>query len=76
MEGKEIIFADGTRDTFDTIIWSTGYSSDYSFINIPEALDATGLPLQKEGISTAIERLGFLSLIWMRSRNSALIGPV
>lgn len=36
-EGKKVWFADGSTDTFDTIIWATGFRPDHSFLLIPGA---------------------------------------
>ena len=71
-----IIFNDGTSNTYDTIIWSTGFTMDYSYMKISDALGIDGSPIQEEGISTTVKHLGYVGLGWMRSRNSALLGGV
>lgn len=74
--GETITFADATSGTFDSVIWCTGYTLEYPWLNMPEAFDERGLPKQQQGISVSVEGLCFMGLGWMRSRNSALIGGV
>lgn len=74
--GDTIRFADATSGTFDSVIWCTGYTLEYPWLNIPKALDERGQPKQIGGIAVDVERLCFMGLGWMRSRNSALIGGV
>lgn len=76
MAGRLVSFGEDGSDTFDTIIWATGYTSDYSFIDIPGALDLNGQPIHRLGVSTEVDHLGYLGLAWLRSRSSALIGGV
>ena len=69
-------FADGSRGSFDAIVWSTGFACDFSFLDIPDALDAQGRPLHHEGVSQVDPRLMFLGLGWLTSRSSGLVGGV
>jgi len=71
-EGPQVIFQNGFRKAFRTILWATGYRSDYGWIDIPGALEENGLPRHREGISP-IEGLYFMGLVWQRSSTSALI---
>jgi len=36
-EGKEVYFDDGSYESYDTVIFATGFVPDYSWIEIPEA---------------------------------------
>lgn len=74
--GDEITFADGSTSHFTGVVWCTGYSGDYSMLDIKDALDETGRPRQRDGVSETVAGLYFLGLGWMRSRNSALVGGV
>jgi putative flavoprotein involved in K+ transport len=76
MKDNEILFKDGTHEHFDTIIWCTGFSLDYSWLHISDALDDKRLPRHHQGISTTVDGLYFLGLTWQRSINSALLGGV
>lgn len=71
-ESKNVEFTDGSQETIDTIIWSTGYVSDYRLINIPEALDSHGNPIHTKGVSN-IKGLYYVGLPWQSSRASALL---
>jgi putative flavoprotein involved in K+ transport len=69
-------FADGSRGSFDAIVWSTGFACDFSILDIPDALDAQGRPLHHGGVSQVDPRLMFLGLGWLTSRSSGLVGGV
>lgn len=68
-------FLDGSRISPSTIIWSTGFKADFSWIHIPEVFDATGAPIHQQG-QTNIRGLFFLGLPWQSSRGSALLAGV
>ncbi len=67
-----VSFADGSDLDVQTVIWATGYRSDYSWIGAP-VLDANGAPLHQRGVTT-IPGLYFLGLKNQYSRGSSLIG--
>lgn len=52
-----------------TVIWSTGYTSDFSWIAAP-VFDAQGYPIHQRGIS-AIAGLYFVGLPWLYTWGSA-----
>jgi putative flavoprotein involved in K+ transport len=54
------------------VIWATGFTSNYEWINISKVLDKTGNPVHSRGI-TQIEGLYFLGLPWQHKRGSALL---
>ncbi|MGI8419581.1 MAG: flavin-containing monooxygenase [Candidatus Levyibacteriota bacterium] len=73
IQGDEIIFADGTRERYGTVLWCTGFRGDYSWLrDIAGALNEKGLPLHMEGISP-IPGLFYVGLEWQRSRASSLV---
>ena len=72
---KAISFEDGSQVEVENVIWATGFRPDYSWITIPNAINAKGIPMHKRGVST-IEGLYFLGLPWQHTRGSALIGGV
>jgi putative flavoprotein involved in K+ transport len=74
-DGKEAIFRGGERATISNILWSTGFTYDYSWIEIPGVLDAKGNVIHHRGVSP-IPGLYFLGLPWQYRRGSALIGGV
>ena len=71
-EGPQVVFQNGFRKAFRTILWATGYRSDYDWIDIPGALEENGLPCHREGVSP-VEGLYFMGLVWQRSSTSVLI---
>lgn len=54
-----------------SVIWTTGFTGDFSYIRIP-VLDENGMPCHKNGISE-IEGLYFIGFPWLRSRKSGII---
>lgn len=65
-------FEDSSTIQTENIIWATGYRSDYSWIQIPSALNEMGSPIHEKGVSP-IHGLFFLGLPWQSCRGSALM---
>ncbi|MCD5978180.1 flavin-containing monooxygenase [Pseudomonas quasicaspiana] len=57
-----------------SIIWATGYSQDYSWLQV-DAFDATGKPIHQRGVSRE-QGLYFVGLPWLSRRGSAFIWGV
>lgn len=74
-EKRAVHFADGTILEADNIVWATGFRSDYSWLQIPGALDEEGKPRHQRGVSP-VNGLYYVGLPWQTSRNSALLGGV
>ena len=74
VSGSTISFADGTQIEASTVIWATGFTRDYAWIDAPIS-DADGAVIQQRGVTPAAG-LYFLGLPWMHSRGSALLGWV
>src|SRR3954453_15854624 len=72
--GTTVHFENGGSHDFDTVIWATGYQSDYAWIAIPGAV-ADGEPVHQRGVSD-VDGLYFIGLSWQHSRGSALLGFV
>src|SRR5665811_2407160 len=66
-------FADGSRLDVESVIWATGYRSDYAWVEVPEVLDENGLARHRRGV-TAAPGLFFVGLPWQHTRGSALLG--
>jgi putative flavoprotein involved in K+ transport len=73
--GRSITFADGTHVEYDAVVWATGYSTDDSWVDVPDATDERGRLRQARGI-TPSPGLYTLGRIWQHTRGSALIGWV
>ena len=56
------------------MIWATGYSCDFSWIDLP-VLDASGEPVHRGGI-TDEPGLYFLGLQWLSKMNSSFLAGV
>lgn len=69
-----VMFSDGTSTAPRTVVWATGFRSDFSWIDVP-VVDRAGAALHHEGI-TAVPGLYFLGLPWQRLSGSALLGWV
>jgi putative flavoprotein involved in K+ transport len=69
-----VVFADGTHVAASSVIWATGFRSDYSWIRIPGVL-AGAQVVHRRGV-TQVPGLYFLGLPWQHTRGSALLGFV
>ncbi|MBC7849465.1 MAG: hypothetical protein H7Y31_07000 [Chitinophagaceae bacterium] len=59
------------NEGIETIIWATGFDSNYRYIKLP-VIDSDGGPIHTEGRSP-VEGLYFIGIPWLRKRKSALI---
>jgi putative flavoprotein involved in K+ transport len=73
--GRSATFADGARGEYDSVVWATGFGTDDSWIDVPDATDAHGRLRQSRGI-TASAGLYTLGRSWQHTRGSALLGWV
>jgi putative flavoprotein involved in K+ transport len=65
---------DVKRDDIKTIIWTSGYRPDYSFVKFP-IFDDMGFPIQTDGASS-VRGLYFCGVHWMRKMKSAILQGV
>ena len=73
-DGDHVVFADGSKARPATVIWATGFRSDYSWIDIPDAVTENGV--QHDRGITPVPGLTFNGLPWQHTRGSALLGFV
>jgi putative flavoprotein involved in K+ transport len=73
-DGRTVHFTDGTSLDVGTVVWATGYRSDYSWIGIPVVV-RDGKVAHRRGV-TEVPGLHFLGLSWQHTRGSALLGFV
>lgn len=66
----------GVTLAVSSIIWATGYSPSYSWIDIPGCLDGQGYPATRRGISSAVEGLFFVGSTFQYSLTSTWMGGV
>jgi len=69
-DGDQVVWADGTEEHVDTIIFATGYRPNLPYLKDLGALDATGMPLHKRGISLTHPGLAYLGVEFQRSFSS------
>jgi putative flavoprotein involved in K+ transport len=65
---------DPAAEGLGSIIWATGYGSDFGWIGI-DILDARGLPRHRDGVAE-VPGLYFLGLPWLTCRASSFIWGV
>jgi putative flavoprotein involved in K+ transport len=73
-ESDSVQFADGARSRPAAVIWATGFSRDYAWIDVPGVVDR-GTVLHHRGI-TEVPGLTFIGLPWQHTRGSSLLGFV
>ena len=73
--GRSVTFADGTDVEYDAVVWATGFSTDDSWVDVPDATDERGRLRQVRGV-TPSPGLYTLGRIWQHTRGSALLGWV
>jgi putative flavoprotein involved in K+ transport len=71
-DGRTVRLADGSSLDVGTVVWATGYRSDYSWIDIPGVI-GDGKVIHRRGV-TEVPGLYFLGLSWQHTRGSALLG--
>jgi hypothetical protein len=63
LDGDGVVFADGSRERFDAIVWATGYNVTFPFFRQPELTpDDNTFPLFKRMVKPGFENLFFLGL--------------
>jgi putative flavoprotein involved in K+ transport len=70
--GAEFRFADGTSETFDTVIWTMGYHDDASWVAVSGAIGSEGKLLEERGVSP-VPGLFYVGREWQNNRASGLI---
>ncbi len=57
-----VVWADGTEEPVDTVIYATGYRPNLDYLADLGALDARAQPLHRRGVSTAVSGLAYVGL--------------
>ncbi|PZG16910.1 flavin-containing monooxygenase [Nonomuraea aridisoli] len=66
-DGDHVVWADGTRERVDTVIYATGYRPHLEYLRPLGCLDDNGIPLHTGGISTTHLGLAYVGLEFQRS---------
>jgi putative flavoprotein involved in K+ transport len=67
LDGKQVVWSDGRRETVDAIILATGYRPSLDYLRALGALDAGAAPIHVCGISSTHVGLVYLGLEFQRS---------
>jgi putative flavoprotein involved in K+ transport len=62
---------DLVREGINTVIWTSGYRPDYSWVKFP-IFDDMGFPVEVDG-QTSVLGLYFMGVHWMRKYKSAIL---
>jgi putative flavoprotein involved in K+ transport len=73
--GRTVTFADGTASEYDAVVWATGFTTEYAWIDVPGVQDERGRIPHNRGV-TSSPGLYMLGLTWQHTRTSALLGWV
>lgn len=74
VRGDTAICDDGRTVRVRAIVWATGFTHDYRWVDVP-VLDARGAPVHRRGVTEA-PGLYFLGLKWQYRNGSSLLGGV
>jgi putative flavoprotein involved in K+ transport len=66
---------DGRLIPVSSVVWATGFKPDFSWIDL-EVTDQAGWPLTNRGLSTTIEGMSFLGMLFQYGLTSGLAGGV
>ena len=69
------VLEDGRSLEVTNVIWCTGFTSDFSWIDLPLPMH-NGVPIHDRGVVDAVPGLYFIGLLFLYSLSSALLGGV
>jgi putative flavoprotein involved in K+ transport len=70
------VLEDGRVLDVSNVIWCTGYTPDFSWIDLAFPATRHGFPIQDRGIVESVPGLYFMGLLFQYSLSSALVGGV
>lgn len=76
IDGTTLTWSDGSQEEVDTIVLATGFRPGLPYLTDLGALELSGAPRQRRGLSTTHPGLGYVGLEWQRSFSSATIRGV
>ncbi|WP_094979772.1 flavin-containing monooxygenase [Rhodococcus pyridinivorans] len=76
LDDRRVFWPDGAATTVDTVLLGTGYRPHLPYLTGLGALDETGRPWHRQGLSTTHLGLGYVGLEWQRSLSSASLRGV
>lgn len=76
-ENGGVVWPDGEHEHVDAVIYATGYRPTVTFLaDLPDALDASGRPDQRDGIANRVPGLYFVGIPKQRNFASATLRGV
>lgn len=69
------VLEDGRSLEVSNVIWCTGFTSDFSWIDLPLPMH-NGVPIHDRGVVDSVPGLYFIGLLFLYSLSSALLGGV
>lgn len=76
LDATGVVWQDGTREDVDVVLLATGFRPELGYLRKTGVLDSAGMPLHRQGLSTAHAGLGYVGLEWQRSFASATLRGV
>jgi len=67
---------DGQVVTVSSIVWATGFKPDFSWIDLKVTYEKNGWPITKRGVSSEIEGMYFIGMLFQYGLTSGLVGGV
>jgi putative flavoprotein involved in K+ transport len=71
-----VVWPDGSSEPVDAVVLATGYRPDLGYLAGTAALDATGAPLHRAGVSRTVPGLAYVGLEFQRSFRSNTVRGV
>lgn len=71
-----MVWADGQEEPIDAVLYATGYQPSLEYLADLGALDTTGRPIHRRGVSTAVPGLAYVGLSNQSTYASATIRGV
>ena len=76
VEGGQPEFEDGRKETISSIVWATGFKPDFSWIDLKVTDEKNGWPITKRGVSTEVNGMYFIGMLFQYGLTSGLVGGV
>ncbi|MFB7554556.1 flavin-containing monooxygenase [Streptomyces brevispora] len=71
-----VVWADGTKQSVDTVLLATGYRLTFPYLRDSGALGSDGAPLHRGGVATTVPGFGFVGMEFQRSFSSKTLRGV
>ncbi|WJE50913.1 NAD(P)/FAD-dependent oxidoreductase [Bacillus cereus] len=69
---NKVVFSDDSTCYVQNVVWSTGFISNYQWVEVEGAVNQARLPVHTRGVS-GVQGLYYIGLPWQHQRGSALL---